>query len=207
MKLEKLVESLEGARKEVTRINLLSSKLSKFNKEDLPEGFTLELEKAVNGFSKMIIAIYKEIDFKVPYTKYTDKNAGIFFKGVLAMSENHNYDTEMSRLVGSLNMIANLVRKLNSDEHAREYQNIVTKQNTFVGLKKAYFTAQGLTLEGIETAIAMFIPEVSDEASEDTVDAPSDAESDDTATDDTVDAPADTTEGESEENTGEGEEK
>jgi hypothetical protein len=153
MKLEKLVASIEDARKEIARVNLMSKKLAKINNEDLPKGFSDELEKAINGLSKMNVAIYKEIDYKVPAAKYSEKDGIIFFRGELNVKQVHNYDTEITKLISSLNRLFAELSKFNSEATAHEYQRIVTKQLSFIELKKPYFNAHEVVMDALEAAI------------------------------------------------------
>ena len=155
MKLEQLAASIEDARKEVARVNLLSKKASTLNKEDLPEGFNDELEKSINGLSKMLISLYKEIEYKAQYVKYNEKDGNTFYRGDLSIKENENYDTSISRMVGSLNSVYALLSKFNNEENKSEYQRIVTKSLSFIELKKSYFTAHTVAIESLNKAISM----------------------------------------------------
>lgn len=166
MKLEQLAASIEDARKEIARVNLLSKKASALNKEDLPEGFNDELEKSINGLSKMLISLYKEIEYKVQYAKYSEKDGNTFYRGDLSIKENESYDTLISRIIGSLNSVSVLLSKFNNEENKREYQRIVTKSLSFIELKKPYFTAHAVAIESLNKAISMFIEKPEEVVSE-----------------------------------------
>jgi len=113
MKLNDLIHVLETNRKSVSEAKRRVANLLILNSMEFEAKTQKKFDEAIDGMSKMMIAVYSEIKYKVDFKPYDDYNP--FFVGPLLLKEGYVLDTEISICVGMLNSVMGEIEKLKDE--------------------------------------------------------------------------------------------